>query len=38
MLEDKIQFREFGEFCRKENCVENIVKLTISNYIYIIKF
>jgi len=27
MLEDKIQFREFGEFCRKENCVENILFL-----------
>jgi hypothetical protein len=24
-LEDKIQFREFGEFCRNENCVENIL-------------
>jgi len=25
MLQDRIQFREFGEFCRKESCVENIV-------------
>jgi len=25
MLEDKVQFNEFGEFCIKENCVENIV-------------
>jgi len=29
MLEDKILFREFGEFCRNENCVENIVKINI---------
>jgi len=27
MLEDKIQFREFGEFCIKESCVENIVNI-----------
>jgi len=27
MLEDKIQFREFGEFCIKESCVENILFL-----------
>jgi len=27
MLEDRIQFREFGEFCRKESCVENILFL-----------
>eukprot|EP00833_Pecoramyces_ruminatium_P000956 jgi/Orpsp1_1/1174988/evm.model.c7180000052222.1 len=25
LLEDRIQFREFGEFCRNENCVENIL-------------
>jgi len=25
MLEDRVQFREFGEFCRNENCVENIL-------------
>ncbi|ORX83628.1 hypothetical protein BCR32DRAFT_266852 [Anaeromyces robustus] len=25
MLENKILFREFGEFCRNENCVENIL-------------
>jgi hypothetical protein len=25
MLKDKIQLREFGEFCRYENCVENIL-------------
>jgi len=25
MLNDKVQFNEFGEFCIKENCVENIL-------------
>ncbi|ORX43668.1 hypothetical protein BCR36DRAFT_360904 [Piromyces finnis] len=25
MLKDKVLFREFGEFCRNENCVENII-------------
>lgn len=25
MLEDNILLREFSEFCRKENCTENIV-------------
>ena len=35
MLEDKIQFREFGEFCIKESCVENIVNFD-NKYIYFI--
>ncbi|ORX83629.1 hypothetical protein BCR32DRAFT_326305 [Anaeromyces robustus] len=25
MLEDDLLFREFGEFCRDENCIENIL-------------
>jgi len=33
MLEDKVLFREFGEYCRNENCVENIVNI----FIYILK-
>jgi len=36
MLKDKIQLREFGEFCRYENCVENIV--SIINFILLYYF
>ena len=35
-LEDKIQFREFGEFCIKENCVENIVIIRYIPYFILI--
>jgi len=32
MLEDEILLREFSEFCRKENCAENIVIFLYESY------